>query len=88
MSAVISQDGRDLFKLPLREGRETVHWNDVSGLPAQGLEPGSYKVRLRPSPEGGNESADFTVVSALRIGTAALVAVKICGADPWGADHP
>ena len=24
----------------------------------------------------------------LRIGTAALVAVKICGADPWGADHP
>ncbi len=23
----------------------------------------------------------------LRIGTAALVVVKICGADPWGADH-
>src|SRR5512135_960576 len=24
----------------------------------------------------------------LRIGTAALVAVKVGGADPWGVDHP
>ena len=23
----------------------------------------------------------------LQIGTAALVAVKVCGADPWGVDH-
>jgi CHAT domain-containing protein len=62
VEAVISRDGRELAKLPLKEGQEAVRWADVPGLPAQGLEPGSYRVMLLP----GGEAANFTTVAAPR----------------------